>query len=87
MVEEDANLVAIMLGTRHAIEMAEHVCIFSAQYLGRMKDNLSRILVCVKAAKADAWIVCSGSRVVLEWFAAQPIPVFACGGHFHDLPG
>jgi DNA-binding LacI/PurR family transcriptional regulator len=86
MMEDNALFITTMLGARHAIEMAGHVCIFCDKYLERMKDNLSRISRCVKATKADAWIVCSGSRVVLEWFAAQPFPVFACGGHFHNLP-
>ena len=49
---------------------------------GQPVENLAR----VKAVDADAWIVLAASRAVLEWFVAQPFPVFAFGGRFHDLP-
>ncbi|MES2922003.1 MAG: substrate-binding domain-containing protein [Verrucomicrobiota bacterium] len=86
VIENDVLLATILLGVRHAIETAGHVCVFSDQSLTQMKDNLTRISRCVKAADADAWIVCTGSHVVLEWFAAQPFPVFAYGGRFTNLP-
>jgi DNA-binding LacI/PurR family transcriptional regulator len=85
-VDIDVLSATILLGVRHAIEAAGHVCVFSDQCLTQMKDNLTRISRCVKTADADAWIVCTASRVVLEWFSAQPFPVFAYAGRFHGLP-
>jgi DNA-binding LacI/PurR family transcriptional regulator len=84
--EDDAQTVTILLGVRHAIETSGHTCIFSDRFLAQMGDNLSKISRAVKATEADAWIVCLASRVVMEWFAAQPFPVFAFGGRFQNLP-
>ncbi|MES2919978.1 MAG: substrate-binding domain-containing protein [Verrucomicrobiota bacterium] len=86
LVEDDVPTISILLNVRHEIERAGHICVFSDQCLTQMKDNLTRISRCVKTASADAWIVFGGSRPVLEWFAAQPFPVFAYGGRFHNLP-
>jgi len=83
---EPSNQIKILLGVRHAIETSGHSCIFSSQYLSRLNDNLPRISRIVKAAAADAWIVCPASRTVLEWFIAQKLPVFALGGRFQGLP-
>ena len=35
---------------------------------------------------SDAWIVCAGSREILEWFSNQSAPVMALHGGFTDLP-
>lgn len=86
LAENDVLTAAIVLAIRNAVEVAGHVCVFSDPSLAEMKDNLSRISRCVKAADADAWIVFAASRGVLEWFAAQPFPVLAYGGRFQNLP-
>jgi DNA-binding LacI/PurR family transcriptional regulator len=82
----DARSIKILLGIRIAIEAAGHVCIFSDQCLIHLNDDLSKIARLVKKVDADAWIVCAASRSVLEWFIAQPFPVYASGGRFQDLP-
>jgi DNA-binding LacI/PurR family transcriptional regulator len=84
--DDEGQMVKILLGIRHAIEVAGHVCIFSDRSLTQLNGNLSRISRLVKAVDADAWIVLAASREVLEWFIAQPFPVYAYGGRFHDLP-
>jgi LacI family transcriptional regulator len=86
IVEEDVLSTSILLGVRQAIESAGHVFAISDQCLVQMKDNLPRISRCVKSVGADAWIVLAASRGVLEWFIAQPFPVFAYGGRFQNLP-
>jgi DNA-binding LacI/PurR family transcriptional regulator len=40
----------------------------------------------VQQNPADAWIIGSGSREVLEWFSKQPIPSYAYFGNKSDLP-
>jgi DNA-binding LacI/PurR family transcriptional regulator len=45
-----------------------------------------RVARMVEKDDADAWIIRSGSRPVLEWFAAQPLPAFAMFGSQSDLP-
>ncbi len=40
----------------------------------------------VNETPADAWIVVSGSRKLLEWFAGKPLPAFALFGSMRGLP-
>lgn len=40
----------------------------------------------VKEAKADAWLVQSGSLETLDWFLRKRIPMLAMGGRSNDLP-
>jgi DNA-binding LacI/PurR family transcriptional regulator len=47
---------------------------------------LERVAAYVKAQGADAWIVCAGSREILEWFATQATPAFAQFGKLTGLP-
>lgn len=84
--DEEANSIRVLLGIRRAIESAGHVCVFSDRDLTHLNDNLTRISRYVKTVNADAWIVISGSRIVLEWFAAQAYPVYAYGGRFQNFP-
>src|SRR6478752_2860972 len=86
-LESDAgHMVKILLGIRHMIEMSGHICVIGDRTLSQLKDNLSKISRLVNATDADAWIVIAASRVVLEWFVAQPFPVYAWGGRFQGLP-
>ncbi len=48
--------------------------------------DLRRVIRLVKRSPADAWVVCAGTREVLEWFARQKTPVFAIAGGRHGLP-
>ena len=48
--------------------------------------DAGRVSRFVRKTKADAWIVCAGSREVLEWFSAQPVPAFALFGRRDGLP-
>ncbi|BCU76391.1 hypothetical protein llg_11060 [Luteolibacter sp. LG18] len=83
---DDADTIKVLLSIRHAIEMAGHSCIVGKHSLAELNDNLTRISRLVKSADADAWIVFVASRIVLEWFSAQQVPVYAYGGRFHGLP-
>ena len=48
--------------------------------------DVKRIAPIVEATEADAWLILSGSRSVLEWFAARPEPAFAVFGRRVGLP-
>ncbi|HEX5791435.1 MAG TPA: substrate-binding domain-containing protein, partial [Luteolibacter sp.] len=48
--------------------------------------DVSRIARLVQQNPADAWIVASGSREVLEWFSQQPTPSYAYFGNKSDIP-
>ena len=47
---------------------------------------MGRVARLVRRTEADAWVVGAGSREVLEWFAAQPVPVLALFGRRRGLP-
>lgn len=52
-----------------------------------MRSDSAATLAFMRSARADAWIVASASRPLLEALAAAPpAPVVALGGHFADLP-
>lgn len=48
--------------------------------------EVGRVARHVQQNPADAWIVGSGSREVLDWFSKQPTPAYAYFGHKADLP-
>ena len=51
--------------------------------LGMEVEKVARF---VKKHPADAWVISSGSREILEWFASQPVPAFANYGRSTGLP-
>ena len=53
------------------------------------KSSLNNIIGCPTSEgalhEADAWIIVSGSRPLLEWFVFKEIPVFALFGRRRGL--
>ena len=48
--------------------------------------NIKRVARLVRNTKADAWVVMSGSREILQWFVEQDIKVFAFAGRRFEIP-
>jgi len=48
--------------------------------------DAKRVARLVQQNPADAWIIASGSREVLEWFSQQPAPSYAYFGNKADIP-
>ncbi len=71
---------------QHRLEEAGHKAFFTRQCLQDLHMDLKRVSRLVANTDADAWIVCSASREVLEWFASQPAPAFAWFGNRQGLP-
>lgn len=65
---------------------AGHQAFYTSKSLYDLKMDPERIGRHVKSVKADAWIIVSGSRAVLSWFAEQSIPAFALFGVRAGLP-
>jgi DNA-binding LacI/PurR family transcriptional regulator len=65
---------------------AGHSVFFADKCLQELHMNVGRVARLVRQTGADAWVVGAGSREVLEWFAAQPVPVFALFGRRRGLP-
>jgi len=71
---------------QHALAEAGHRAIFPDKYLLELGPNLARLDRLVKQTAADAWVVCAGTREVLEWFSTQPMASFALFGRRAGLP-
>ncbi len=83
---DNAQSQHLLMSVRRAIETAGHICGFADKALSQIGHKIPRVASLVKATQADAWIVSSGSREVLEWFAGQPVPMIALGGRCAGLP-
>ncbi len=86
LIEDTGQSVQLFLGLQHALEMAGFTLFFSQKTQCGLDHDVNRIARYVAGARADAWVVSSGSRLVLEWFAAQPLPVLAISGRRQGLP-
>lgn len=78
--------VDYMVELKHRLEEAGHSPFFVKQSMVELGMKVSRIAKVVERTDAGAWIVVSGSREVLEWFAQSPIPTFALFGRRLGLP-
>lgn len=72
-----------LLGRLQEAGFAANFARKSLHDLGMKADRVARF---VAQTPVDAWVVGSGSREVLEWFANQPIPAIAMFGRFSGLP-
>jgi DNA-binding LacI/PurR family transcriptional regulator/biotin operon repressor len=69
----------------HRLREKGYSAAFANKSLQDLRMDVRRVAAYVKAEKADAWMVCAGSREVLEWFAQQPIPAFAQFGRHQGV--
>ena len=81
---EDRHLEYI-LELQHGLADAGHTVIVARRHLTELQMDLKRIARLVRQAAADAWVVMSGSREVLEWFSSRPVPAFALFGRREGL--
>lgn len=65
---------------QHQLLEAGHAPQFTTSTLKGMGMSVKRIARLVERTEADAWIVFSASREVLEWFSDQPTPALALAG-------
>ena len=75
------NSQQLMLRMLHRVENAGHSCFFARKSIHDLGGKLPRVIRLVEGVKADAWVIYSGPRNVMEWFSKSPIPAFAIGGH------
>lgn len=71
---------------QNALQQAGHEAFFSGKSLVELKMGVDRVASLVRQTQADAWVVQSASREVLEWFTDQGIQTFAMFGRRHGLP-
>ncbi|MBT8044360.1 MAG: substrate-binding domain-containing protein [Verrucomicrobiae bacterium] len=82
-IDRDDNTIKAL---RHLLEENGHIAFYTEKTLADFGDRISRLSRYVKSTSADAWIIVSGPRDVLEWFSAQSVPAFALFGRRHNLP-
>lgn len=71
---------------KHLLIEAGHEVSFAPASLADLGMDVKRVSNLVARTMADAWVVGSGSREILEWFSRQPEPVFALFGRRAGLP-
>ena len=76
----------MLLTVQHALESAGHAVFFTRKSQVDLQHDVRRIVRHIAETPADAWIIVSGSRNVLEWFSAQPVPCLALYGRAGGLP-
>ncbi len=70
----------------HSLEAAGHEVSFCKKSQIELKHDVRRMSRQLANTPADAWIVESGSRALLEWCSAQPTPCLALYGRTGNLP-
>ncbi len=76
---------AYILELINALEEQGHAPIFASQSLDELGDDMTRVSQLVKKTPADAWIVCSATQGVLQWFSEQRAPCFALAGRANHV--
>lgn len=81
LLYEDADRKThYMVELLHAIQKAGHTAEFASKTMRDLGMDVKRVAGYVTKAGADAWVIKSGSREILEWFSMQPLPAFAFFG-------
>ena len=75
-----------IVDARHRLIEAGHHAFFARQTLAGLGMDAGRVASYVESNPADAWVVQSAPRPVLEWFARGPRACFALFGFFRRLP-
>ncbi len=75
-----------MVEMQQLLTKAGYVVFSAPKSLLELGMEVVKIEKMVKKIHADAWMVVSGSREVLEWFAGQAFPTFALFGRRRGLP-
>lgn len=78
--EESERKRDYMVHLQHLLTEQGHAPFFAEASLLKLGMNVGRVARLVDKTAADAWVVVAGSREVLEWFAAQPVPALAMFG-------
>jgi hypothetical protein len=78
--EEDNKRVDYIVEIRHRLLEAGHAPFFAKRTLTDLRMDVGKVAALAQGSAADAWVVVAGSSGVLQWFAAQPPPVFGLFG-------
>jgi len=79
---EAADLLEII----YRLNMSGHTATFADKSLTDLGMNVERVARFARKAEADAWVVVSAPKGILQWFADQKVPAFALYGRANDVP-
>ncbi len=86
LYEESDRADTLHVETLHQLSALGHIATFSEKTLQDLGMNVKRVAAFVESNPADAWVVTSGSKEILEWFTAQNFPAFAKFGRCREIP-
>lgn len=86
LYEKASRKIDYLVDLRHQLEEAGHPTTFADKTLQDLGMSPERVARFVRQTPADAWVVVSASREVLEWFAGQSVPAFALFGRQVSIP-
>ncbi|MFT5633155.1 MAG: DNA-binding LacI/PurR family transcriptional regulator [Rubritalea sp.] len=69
----------------HQLEEAGFTPFHSEKCMSELGTDTNRLAKYVKQTEADAWVIISGSRSLLEWFSEHEVPAFAMFGRRGSL--
>lgn len=84
---EDEGFRWSLAAIQAELEARGHRFVLLAKSQADLKYDDARVMKFVENIEADLWVVVAGSRLLLEWFVARPVPVFALGGGAVGIPG
>lgn len=84
--EDNAHTHELISGIRQAIESLGHAGFIAPKCSLQLGRKISRIRRHLEDCKADAWIIYSADRDVLEMAMHLSVPVFVLGGISEGLP-
>jgi len=86
LYQETDRTLSYVLNLQHRLTDAGHAAGYAPQTLLDLGMDVKRVARMVSETVAYAWVVFSGPREVLEWFASQPVPAFAMFGRRRNVP-
>lgn len=84
--EPDDRRRDYLVAIKHELAEAGHSAFFTPWYMPELGINVRAISRKLERTEADAWMVLSAARPLLEWFVANELPVFAVFGRRRGLP-
>lgn len=86
LASENTSTHQIVVEIQHQLEHAGFSCFLSTVDQCGLRHDVGRISRYIRKTEADAWVVISGSRELLGWFAAQHVPCMAFAGRRRTYP-
>ncbi len=85
LYEQSDQSLDYLTDCKNKLEAAGHSVFYAPSSLTEIKMDVQRLARMVKQTEADAWVVGSGTREVLQWFIEHKTPVFALFGRRREL--